>query len=75
MLNNGELPVIFYLIFFYCSAVEPESMKQACTNRDVTKISSCWVNTTSRQGIKQLGISFGFIFFLFSYVTSQGPHS
>ena len=32
------------------------------TYRDVTKISSCQVNTTSRQGIKQLGISFGSIF-------------
>ena len=29
---------------------------------NVTKISSCGVNTTSRQGIKQLGISFGSIF-------------
>ena len=35
--------------------------------RVVTKISSCQVNTTSRQGIKQLGISFGSIFLLFSY--------
>ena len=42
--------------------------------RDVTKISSCWVNTTSRQGIKQLGISFGSIFLLFSNESSQGPH-
>ena len=41
-------------------------------NRAVTKISSCWVNTTSRQGIKQLGISFGSIFLLFSYETSRG---
>ena len=39
---------------------------------DVTKISSCRVNTTSRQGIKQLGISFGSICLLFSYATSQG---
>ena len=33
--------------------------------RDVTNISSCWVNTTSRREIKQLGISFGSIFFCF----------
>ena len=39
--------------------------------RDVTKISSCRVNTTSRQGIKQLGISFGSIFLLFSYESSR----
>ena len=32
--------------------------------RAVTKISSCWVNTTSRWGIKQLGISFGSSFLL-----------
>ena len=31
----------------------------------VTKISSCRVNTTSWRGIKQLRVSFGFIFLLF----------
>ena len=44
-------------------------------NRAVTKISSCHINTTNRQGIKQLGISFGSIFLLFSYEVSQGPRS
>ena len=43
--------------------------------RVVTKISSCQVNTTSRLGIKQLGISFGSIFRLFSYENSGGPSS
>ena len=43
--------------------------------RAVTKISSCRVNTTSRRGIKQLEISFGSIFLLFSYESSRGPHS
>ena len=43
--------------------------------RDFTKISSCQVNTTSRRGIKQLGISFGSIFLLFSYESNQGPRS
>ena len=38
--------------------------------RDFTKISSCRVNTRSTRGIKQLGISFGFIFLLFSYESS-----
>ena len=33
---------------------------------------SCQVNTTSRQGIKELGISFGYIFPLFSYESSRG---
>ena len=33
-------------------------------NRVVTKISSCRANTTSRRGVKQLGISFGSIFLL-----------
>ena len=42
----------------------------------VTKISSCQVNTTSRWGIKQLGIiSFGSIFLLFSTERSGQPHS
>ena len=45
-----------------------------CGYRDVTKISSCRVDITSRQGIKQLGISFGFIFLLLPYERSQGPH-
>ena len=33
------------------------------------------VNTTSRQGIKQLGDSFGSIFLLFSFESSWGPCS
>ena len=37
--------------------------------RVVTNISSCRVNTTSRRGIKQLGISLGSIFLLFSSVS------
>ena len=37
----------------------------------VTKISSCLVNTTRWQGNKQLGISFGSIFLLFSYESTQ----
>ena len=39
--------------------------------RVVNKISSCWVNATSRQIIKQLGS----IFLLFSYESSWGPCS
>ena len=41
----------------------------------VTRILSCRVNAPSRLGIKQLGISFGSIFLLFSNESSQGPHS
>ena len=40
--------------------------------RVVTKISSCRVNTTSRREFKQLGISFGSIFLLFSNKSSHG---
>ena len=40
--------------------------------RAVTEISSCRVNTTSRRGIKQLGISFGHIFLLFSMKVAGG---
>ena len=39
------------------------------------KISSCWINTTSRRVIKQLEISLGSIFLLFSYENSRGPRS
>ena len=42
------------------------------STRVVTKISSCRVNTTSRRGIKQLWISFGYIFLLLSYASSRG---
>ena len=44
-------------------------------SRVVTKISSCRVNTTSRRGIKRLGISFGSIFSPFSNKSSRGPLS
>ena len=44
-------------------------------DRVVTKISSCQVNTTSRWGIKWLGISFSSIFLLFSNKSRQGPPS
>ena len=47
----------------------------AAALRVVTKISSCRVKTTSRRGIKQLGISFGSIFLLFSNKSSRGPLS
>ena len=43
--------------------------------RAVTKISSCQVNTTNRWGIIQLGISFGYIFLLFSYEKCWRLHS
>ena len=43
--------------------------------RVFTKISSCGVNTTSRRGIKRLGIFFGSIFLLFSKKSSWGPLS
>ena len=61
----------------------PLRMKSKCKwamskwfiRRDVTKISSCRVNTTSRRRIKQLGISFGSAFSLFSYESSREPRS
>ena len=40
--------------------------------RVVTKISRCWVNTTSRWGIKQLGICFNSIFFYFPLKVARG---
>ena len=41
-------------------------------NRVVTKILSHQVNTLNSQGIKQLGISFGFTFLLVSYESDLG---
>ena len=41
----------------------------------VTKILSCRVNTTSRQGIKQLRITIDSIFPIFSYQNSRRPCS
>ena len=43
--------------------------------RAVVKISSCWVNTTSRRGIKHLGVSVGSNFPLFSIKSRRGQHS
>ena len=40
--------------------------------RAVIKISSFRANDTSRRGIQQLGILFGFIFLLFSYKSRRG---
>ena len=45
------------------------------SSRDVDKILSCRVNTTSRRGIKHRRVSFGSIFLLFSNKSSPGPHS
>ena len=42
------------------------------SGRVVRKISSCRVNTTSGREIKQVGISFGSIFLLFSYERGRG---
>ena len=52
--------------------VTSNNVASVCTG---LKISSYWVDTTSRQGMKQLGISFSAMFRLFSYESSQGPHS
>ena len=43
-----------------------------CIFRVVTNTSSCRVNTTSKWGIKQLGISFGSIFFYFPLKVAGG---
>ena len=58
-----------------CQLCETLPTQCTCISRGVTKISSCWVTTTSWRGIKQLGISFGSIFLLFYFESSQGPRS
>ena len=51
---------------YYCLALVPGLS---------LRFQSCWVNITSRRGIKQLGISSGSIFILFSSEISRAPHS
>ena len=53
-------PVTLFVKFYY--------------DRDVTRISSCWGNTTSRPGIKQLGISSIAAFRLFpsTFIVAEG---
>ena len=48
---------------------QSRSQLEKNTARAITKI-CCQVNTTSRRGIKQLRISFGSVFLLFSYESS-----
>ena len=50
---------------FLILSFDRQSFQLSWWTRVVTKISSCRVNTTSRRGIKRLGISFGSIFFYF----------
>ena len=57
-LSKGSNFIIIIIIFCFVLAI---------VLRAVTKISSCHLNTSNRQGIKQPGISFGSIFLLFSY--------
>ena len=52
------------------AAQRSETILSTDEYRVVTKISSCRVNTTSRRGIKQLGIFFGPVFLLFSNKSS-----
>ena len=59
----------------YIPTALDQSLYPPCWYRVVTKISSWRVNISSRWGIKQLSISFGSIFLLFSYESSWGPHS
>ena len=71
-------PSLCHLSLFLLSCVAVSShvgFQVIIFYRVVIKISSCRVNTTSRQGIKHLGISFGSNFLLFSNKSSRGPHS
>ena len=63
------------LLPFYQISLKTSELNTTHNTRVVTKISSCRVNTTSRQGIKRLRISFGSIFLLFSNKSSWGPLS
>ena len=61
-----------YKLILLSDNVTEQSVSNLVLHRVVTKISSCQVNTTSRRGIKWLGISFGSIIVLFSNKSSRG---
>ena len=63
-----DVEIMLYMLIF--KAIDWRQI-----SRVVTKILSCRVNTTSRRGIKWLGICFGSIFLLFSNKSSRGPLS
>ena len=71
-LRSGEFVLLCFVLFclFWGGGAGVLLMYASA----VTKISSCRVNTTSRRGIKQLGISFGSIFLPFSYESSRGKY-
>ena len=51
-----------------------QNAKWRCQVRVVTKISSCRVNTTSRRGIKQVGIFLVIFFFYFPMKVARGQN-
>ena len=62
-------------VFWYTKRFLSDSNIIITLFRVVTKMSSGQINTTRRRGINQLGVSFGSTFLLFSFESSQGPHS
>ena len=70
-----ELLLLFIPMVGFKEGNEAWAIKHKAYHWGVSKISSSWVNTTSRWGIKQLEISFGSIFLLFFDERSWGPHS
>ena len=71
--GNGDCSIWYdlLLLLLFCMFVNKKQLAVLLVNcfasgkyRDVTKISSCQVKL-SRWGIRQLGISFGYIFLLF----------
>ena len=74
-LTRQQPDVILNHVMFEINYLFEISFSRMPVDRVVTKISSCRVNTTSRRGIKRLGISFGSIFLLFSKKSSRGPLS
>ena len=74
---SHRISKIIVLILFHASDADYpiNKIKIHIQSGDVTRISSYEVNITSRWGIKQLGISFGSTFPLFSNESSRRPHS
>ena len=65
--DDDDVPLVSYFI----QITKSEQVDLIITV--VTEMLCCWVNTTSSQGTKQRGVSFAFIFLLFSFQSSWGP--
>ena len=76
--HQGLIKLFISLLYFRQEIPNPLLCSEAHTHafsRVVTEISSCRVNTTSRRGIKRLGIFLAVLFFFYFPIKVAGGHS